>query len=386
MALIVGGLFKKVVFANATCRSPSPIRCSIRAGSQFGGGDILLAVVAYAFQIYFDFSAYTDIAIGVAALLGYRFPENFNQPYRSLSPREFWTRWHISLSTSRLREYLYIPLGGSRHGMPRTIINLMITMAFGGLWHGANWTFVIWGAMHGVALVLNHLWIKTRLRNAISGAVIYKALCLVLMAIFICATWVFFRSPDLQTASDVFGGIAQRFDAPTLLTPFLGGLLVIGVLDAVPADRHARWPARPADPAAGRSLHFLGFAQPRWWRCCCWRPSDCRPLHLLPVLTPWPSNPRQRAVAAGTKGHAVSPRRAISGDARGAAGRLVLLPGGRRRAGSSDHCPDGPFCAALQDVSPIPSDATRRASVGVAGTLESRARQHQGVRSVSHSY
>lgn len=227
LALIVGGLFKKVVFANyLSVAIADPV---FIAPSQFGGGDILFAVFAYSFQIYFDFSAYTDIAIGVAALLGYRFPENFNQPYRSLSPREFWTRWHISLSTW-LRDYLYIPLGGNRRGRVRTLVNLMITMVLGGLWHGANLTFVIWGTLHGLALVANHLWAKTRLRDAISGAWLYKAACLVLMAIFIMATWVFFRSPDLATVGDVFAGIVQRFDAPTLLTPFLGALLAIGVL------------------------------------------------------------------------------------------------------------------------------------------------------------
>ncbi|MEO6181426.1 MAG: MBOAT family O-acyltransferase [Devosia sp.] len=227
MALIVGGLFKKVVLANYLAVAiVDPV---FIAPSQFGGGDIALAVVAYAFQIYFDFSAYTDIAIGVAALLGYRFPENFNQPYRSLSPREFWTRWHISLS-SWLRDYLYIPLGGSRHGMLRTVLALMTTMVLGGLWHGANFTFVLWGTLHGLALVANHLWAKTSLAENVRDKWLYKALCLVLMTAFILATWVFFRSPDIETAGDVFSGIAQRLDAPTLLTPFLTALLVIGVL------------------------------------------------------------------------------------------------------------------------------------------------------------
>ena len=256
LALIVGGLFKKVVFANyLSVAIADPV---FTAPSQFGGGDILLAVFAYAFQIYFDFSAYTDIAIGVAALLGYRFPENFNQPYRSLSPREFWTRWHISLSTW-LRDYLYIPLGGSRNGKLRTIVNLMITMVLGGLWHGANITFVIWGTLHGLALVANHLWAKTRLRSAMSGAWFYKAVCLALMTAFILATWVFFRSPDLATATEIFAGIAQRFDAPTLLTPFLGALLVVGVITQfMPSGlRVALGGGLMRVPAA---LQFVGFA------------------------------------------------------------------------------------------------------------------------------
>ena len=116
-----------------------------------------MAVYAYAIQIYADFSAYTDIAIGVAALLGYRFPQNFNQPYRALGIGDFWRRWHMTLSTW-LRDYLYIPLGGNRHGALATARNLMLTMVLGGLWHGANWTFVIWGALHGAALVADHAW------------------------------------------------------------------------------------------------------------------------------------------------------------------------------------------------------------------------------------
>jgi len=256
MALIVGGLFKKVVFANYL--SVMVADQVFTAPSQFGGGDILLAVVAYAFQIYFDFSAYTDIAIGVAALLGYRFPENFNQPYRSLSPREFWTRWHISLSTW-LRDYLYIPLGGSRHGMVRTIVNLMITMVLGGLWHGANITFVIWGTLHGLALVGNHLWARTGLRERLRGAVVYKSICLVLMLVFTCTTWVFFRAPDLQTAQDIFSGMFTRFAAPTLLTPFLAAILTIGLLTQFlpSAWRNGMHSGLIRVPPA---LHFLGFS------------------------------------------------------------------------------------------------------------------------------
>ena len=256
MALIVGGLFKKVVFANYL--SVMVADQVFTAPSQFGGGDILLAVVAYAFQIYFDFSAYTDIAIGAAALLGYRFPENFNQPYRSLSPQEFWRRWHISLSTW-LRDYLYIPLGGNRHGMVRTIVNLMITMVLGGLWHGANITFVIWGTLHGLALVGNHIWAKTGLRERMKGAVVYRAICLALMLAFTCATWVFFRSPDLQTAQDIFSGIFTRFNMPTLLSPFIAAILVIGVLTQFlpTAWRNGMHGGLIRVPAV---LHFLGFA------------------------------------------------------------------------------------------------------------------------------
>ena len=119
------------------------------APQSFGRGDTLLAIYGYAAQIYCDFSGYTDIAIGCALLLGYRFPRNFNAPYTAPSPQDFWRRWHISLSTW-LRDYLYIPLGGSRGGEAGApICNLMLTMLLGGLWHGAAWTFVVWGALHG---------------------------------------------------------------------------------------------------------------------------------------------------------------------------------------------------------------------------------------------
>ena len=118
----------------------------------YGAWDTLLAVYGYAAQIYCDFSGYTDIAIGCALLLGYRFPRNFNAPYTAVDPQEFWRRWHISLS-SWLRDYLYFPLGGSRKGKLRTYINLMVTMLLGGLWHGAAWTFVVWGGLHGFYLL-----------------------------------------------------------------------------------------------------------------------------------------------------------------------------------------------------------------------------------------
>ena len=155
MLLILGGLFKKMVIANyLAVKFVDPI---FTDPTQFSRFDLVMAVYAYAIQIYADFSAYTDIAIGVAALLGYRFPQNFNQPYRALGIGDFWRRWHMTLS-NWLRDYLYIPLGGNRGGRLMTARNLMLTMLLGGLWHGANWTFLIWGALHGAALVVDHAY------------------------------------------------------------------------------------------------------------------------------------------------------------------------------------------------------------------------------------
>ena len=147
---IGSGLVKKVVFADVLGGYVDPVFSS---PDTYGGLNLLLAVYAYAFQIYFDFSGYSDIAIGLARLFGYRIPENFDRPYLAASPREFWRRWHISLSTW-LRDYLYVSLGGNRVPAVRVQLNLMITMLLGGLWHGANWNFVLWGGFHGFLLSL----------------------------------------------------------------------------------------------------------------------------------------------------------------------------------------------------------------------------------------
>ena len=152
--LIVGGLFKKVIVANYL--STDFVDGVFRAPTEYSRLDLLLGMYAYALQIYCDFSAYTDIAIGIANLLGYQFPQNFNQPYRASSVQDFWRRWHITLS-NWLRDYLYIPLGGNRDGTWLTYRNILITMLLGGLWHGASWNFVIWGGLHGVALVIERL-------------------------------------------------------------------------------------------------------------------------------------------------------------------------------------------------------------------------------------
>ncbi|HZN42953.1 MAG TPA: MBOAT family O-acyltransferase, partial [Actinomycetota bacterium] len=151
--LIIGGLFKKIVISSfLAAQIVDPV---FAAPNAHGGLEVLVAIYAYAIVIYADFSAYADIAIGAALLLGFEFPANFDRPYTAVSLRDFWRRWHMTLSRS-LRDYLYIPLGGSRHGEARTAVNIMITMLLGGLWHGANWTFVAWGAYHGVLLIGYH--------------------------------------------------------------------------------------------------------------------------------------------------------------------------------------------------------------------------------------
>ena len=152
--LILGGLFKKVIIANYL--STGFVDGVFRDPTANSSLDLIFGMYGYALVIYCDFSAYTDIAIGVANLLGYEFPQNFNYPYRATSVQDFWRRWHMSLS-SWLRDYLYIPLGGSKFGTFATYRNIMITMALGGLWHGASWAFLIWGCLHGAALVIERM-------------------------------------------------------------------------------------------------------------------------------------------------------------------------------------------------------------------------------------
>jgi alginate O-acetyltransferase complex protein AlgI len=227
--LILAGLFKKVILSNTLAtRLVEPV---FAAPADFHRGDVLLAVYGYAAQIYCDFSGYTDIATGCAMLLGYRFPKNFDAPYTSTDPQEFWRRWHISLS-SWLRDYLYIPLGGSRGGSGRTYVNLMITMLLGGLWHGASWTFVMWGALQGIYLVIHRLWAGqvakswpavARLRDKVWWAWVSR----VLMFHAVCLGWVFFRSPTFGLAWTVLkqlgsAGAITMATWPVVVTLLLG--------------------------------------------------------------------------------------------------------------------------------------------------------------------
>jgi D-alanyl-lipoteichoic acid acyltransferase DltB (MBOAT superfamily) len=165
----------------------------------YSGFENLMAVYGYTLQIYCDFSGYTDIAIGVALLMGFRLPTNFNSPYQANNITDFWRRWHISLS-SWLRDYLYIPLGGNRKGRIRTNINLFITMLLGGLWHGANMRFILWGTLHGVALVLHKGWLFFFPLNSINRKPLSSFFGFILTFHFVAFCWIFFRSTDMSAA------------------------------------------------------------------------------------------------------------------------------------------------------------------------------------------
>jgi alginate O-acetyltransferase complex protein AlgI len=230
--LIIGGLFKKVVIA--TYLATDLVDPVFFDPSRFGRLDLLLAAYGYAVQIYCDFSAYSDMAIGLAALLGYRFPINFDQPYRAQSLREFWRRWHISLS-SWLRDYLYKPLGGSRGGRWFTARNLMVTMLLGGLWHGAALKFLVWGGLHGAGLMLERwfepwsgAWARSWWGRAIAVLIVFHIVCL---------GWILFRADSFATVVVYLATLLHGQAAELQATPFTVALLVLGLaLHVVPRD------------------------------------------------------------------------------------------------------------------------------------------------------
>lgn len=208
------GMAKKILLANS-CGKVADL--AFNAGS-VGLGDSWLGVTAYAFQIYFDFSAYSDMAIGLGLILGFVFAKNFDSPYHSQSITEFWRRWHISLSTW-LREYLYIPLGGNRKGPARTYVNLAMTMLLGGLWHGASWNFVIWGGIHGGMLAAERAQGRSSFYSRLPR--VLKTAATFIIVLF---TWVFFRASDLPRALSYCGSMIG-LGSPQTGSGLLGGVI-----------------------------------------------------------------------------------------------------------------------------------------------------------------
>lgn len=197
IARFVWGMIKKVYIADVMASLVNEV---YGAPGSYSGGGLLLATYAFAVEIYCDFSAYTDMAIGSALMLGIRLPENFDSPYLSCSIREFWRRWHISLSTW-LRDYLYIPLGGSRRGKVRTYVNLLVTMLLGGLWHGAAWTFVVWGGLHGAAMSVERFF---NISEKPPESLPWRLVRWIVTLHVVCASWVLFRARSFSTAILIF--------------------------------------------------------------------------------------------------------------------------------------------------------------------------------------
>ncbi len=273
----MAGFCKKVLVADAV----APLADAAFGLARPGFADAWIGVLAYTVQIYFDFSGYSDMAIGLGRMIGFRFMENFDRPYLSRSITEFWRRWHISLS-SWLRDYLYIPLGGNRRGTRRTYLNLLVVMLFGGLWHGASWTFVLWGLWHGLLLAIGRLAAGVRFRRAApaagpwaglrSGAAVACTLLLVMVG------WVLFRAPSVPRAAVMYAGMAGLHGfgvsdafawqiSGTGLAALAIALVLTFAPARVPGGRPGRRPGLPALRAPAASgpavvpLFLLGVAK-----------------------------------------------------------------------------------------------------------------------------
>ncbi len=227
------GLFKKVVFADRIAAYATPVFGLAEQGVSLTFFESWVGVLAYTLQLYFDFSGYSDMAIGAAYMFGIKLPLNFDSPYKAVNIIDFWRRWHITLSHF-LRDYLYIPLGGNRKGKFRRYLNLMITMLLGGLWHGAGWTFVLWGGLHGIYLVINHQWHsfrrwlghdlkKTHWLGQAAG-------CLITF-LAVIVSWVFFRAKTIGAATGILGAMigANGISLPRGLSTKLGFLESLGI-------------------------------------------------------------------------------------------------------------------------------------------------------------
>jgi D-alanyl-lipoteichoic acid acyltransferase DltB (MBOAT superfamily) len=249
--LIALGLAKKVIIGDFLARSL--VDGVFSAPGQYSSLDVVVGIHAYAVQIYCDFSGYSDMAIGIALLLGFVLPVNFDRPYTARSVREFWRRWHMTLS-GWIRDYLYIPMGGSRKGRWATYRNIAVTMVLCGLWHGAGWTFLVWGLMHGAALVVEHVladrrktygrapWVPGRVRSLLSR---------VLTLEFVVLAWIFFRADSLTAAGRVIGATFTAWDRVPAASGMVIAAVAVGVgLQYLPAsltDRlqgflSRRWP------------------------------------------------------------------------------------------------------------------------------------------------
>jgi alginate O-acetyltransferase complex protein AlgI len=220
------GLFKKVWLADSIAPYANAAFATADAGHPLSAAAAWWGALAYTFQLYFDFSGYSDMAVGSARLVGIRLPYNFDAPYRATSIIEFWRRWHMTLSRF-LRDYLYIPLGGSRRGVSRRYLNLFITMVLGGLWHGAGWGFLVWGALHGAMLMINHGWRALRRHIALPVSQAERWAFWPLTFVAVTIGWVFFRATSLGGALSMLSAMAGLTDVPSS-----------DVLDGLPSAWH----------------------------------------------------------------------------------------------------------------------------------------------------
>ena len=303
LTLFVFGLSKKVLLADRLAGFASPVFHVARTGADFGMNEAWLGVLAYTLQLYFDFSGYSDMAIGLARLFGIRLPMNFNSPYQAANIADFWRRWHMTLSRF-LRDYVYIPLGGNRHGTARKYINLLLTMLIGGIWHGAGWTFVIWGALHGGYLLIYHAWsgggekhqipntkhqINSKLQTPSGGReqgavprtsaslrqiIIGRAVTFFLVTV----AWVFFRAETFGAAKNLLVSMtgAHGFMSNWSRVHMMNGWLLVAVLLPVvwllPNSHQLLARFQPTLEYLAVDNEAASQTGPRWFARFLWRP------------------------------------------------------------------------------------------------------------------
>jgi alginate O-acetyltransferase complex protein AlgI len=276
LALFAIGLFKKVVIADGVGAYVAPVFDAPASGVALTAFDAWGGALAYAMQLYFDFSGYSDMALGVSLMFGIRLPLNFDSPYKAASLIEFWRRWHMTLARF-LREYLYVPLGGNRRGEPRRYVNIMVTMVLGGVWHGAGWTFALWGAYHGLLLCINHAWREFLHARGRRADAMPRLLGVALTFLAVLAGWVLFRAASPADALAILRAMTMVHESggsrvlglavvPWLL---LGSIVVWGLPNAyqvlasarpalsAPRDGPARIQWRPALPWAAFATVLL---------------------------------------------------------------------------------------------------------------------------------
>ena len=234
LTIFTAGLFKKVVLADSIAPFATPLFDAAHDGVTLTLFEAWCAALAYTLQLYFDFSGYSDMAIGLARLFGITLPMNFDSPYKARSIIDFWRRWHVTLSRF-LRDYLYVPLGGNRRGRLRRQANLLATMVLGGLWHGAGWTFLLWGALHGVYLVVNRLWrersvLRSSERPSRCARSIHAACARTLTLLAVIVAWVVFRAESVATAGSVLASMAglNGLSLPAAASPLFADLSSTG--------------------------------------------------------------------------------------------------------------------------------------------------------------
>jgi alginate O-acetyltransferase complex protein AlgI len=233
LTVFIAGLFKKVIFADRIAEYSNLAFAAASQGIDLTFAESWVGALGYTLQLYFDFSGYSDMAIGASYMFGIRLPLNFNSPYKAISIVDFWRRWHITLSHF-LRDYLYIPLGGSRQGQLRRYLNLLITMLLGGLWHGAGWTFIFWGGLHGTYLIVNHLYRSIRLswgHNLKDDGWLLRSMGQIVTFIAVVISWVFFKANSFETATSILHSMFgfKGINLPDFLAPYLGFLRNFGI-------------------------------------------------------------------------------------------------------------------------------------------------------------